>query len=74
SSGIVKVLQWIIFDRWGNAVFGRTDLDPLDPSLQWDGYTPQGEKLNPAVFPYLLEVELVNGKKEIYHGTITLLR
>ncbi len=74
SPGIVKVLQWIIFDRWGNAVFGRTDLDPMDPSLQWDGYTPRGERLNPAVFPYLLEVELVNGKTEIYHGTITLLR
>ncbi len=74
SPGILKVLQWVIFDRWGNAVFGRTDRDPTDPSLSWDGYTPRGERLNPAVFPYLLEVELVTGKTEIYHGTITLLR
>ncbi|MGB3079682.1 MAG: gliding motility-associated C-terminal domain-containing protein [Saprospiraceae bacterium] len=74
SPGIIKVLQWVIFDRWGNAVFGRTDMDPMDPSLQWDGYTPRGERLNPAVFPYLLEVELLNGKTELYHGTITLLR
>lgn len=74
SPGIVRVLQWIIFDRWGNAVFGRTDRDPTDATLQWDGYTPRGERLNPAVFPYLLEVKLVNGKSEIYHGTITLLR
>ncbi|MEP6647763.1 MAG: gliding motility-associated C-terminal domain-containing protein, partial [Saprospiraceae bacterium] len=74
SPGIVRVLKWIIFDRWGNAVFGKTDFDPNDPSVFWDGYTPRNEKLNPAVFPYMLEVKLINGKTEIYHGTITLLR
>ncbi len=74
SPGIVKVLKWIIFDRWGNAVFGKTNFDPADPSVVWNGYTPDGVKLNPAVFPYILEVELLNGKTEIYNGSITLLR
>jgi hypothetical protein len=74
SPGIERVLQWVIFDRWGNAVFGHNDFDPGDPSVYWDGYTPAGERLNPAVFPYLLQVRLLNGQIEIYHGTITLLR
>jgi gliding motility-associated-like protein len=74
SPGIVRVHQWIIFDRWGDAVFGRTDFDPNDTSIFWDGRTPQGEELNPAVYPYMLEVELLNGAIEIYHGSITLLR
>ncbi len=74
SPGIVKVLKWIIFDRWGNAVFGRTDFDPLDPSVFWDGRTPLGGEPNPGVFPYMLEVELLNGTVEIHHGDITLIR
>jgi hypothetical protein len=72
--GIARVLQWIIFDRWGNAVYGATDFDPADTSVYWDGVTSTGETANPAVFPYLLEVQLINGGREIYHGDITLIR
>jgi hypothetical protein len=74
SPGVVKVDKWIIFDRWGNAVFGRTDFLPNDPSIFWDGRTGSGEVLNPGVFSYLLEFELLNGARETYHGDITLLR
>jgi gliding motility-associated-like protein len=74
SPGVVKVNKWIIFDRWGNTVFGRTDFDPNDPSIFWDGHMASGEELNPGVFSYLLEVELLNGSSETYHGDITLLK
>jgi hypothetical protein len=74
TPGIEKVLQWIIFDRWGNAVYGKTDFDPTDASVFWNGQTSTGEDANPGVFPYLLEVQLINGKSEVFHGDITLLR
>jgi hypothetical protein len=72
--GIEKVDKWIIYDRWGNAVFGMTDFLPGDSSVFWDGNSSTGERQNPAVFAYLIEVQLINGKNEIYHGTITLIR
>ena len=72
--GIEKVLKWIIYDRWGDAVYGRTEFLPNDPSVYWDGKASTGETVNPAVFPWILEVELINGFIEIYHGTITVIR
>lgn len=74
TPGIERVLRWIIFDRWGNAVYGKEDFDPMDPSVFWDGTMNGGETLNPAVFPYILELRLINGNVELHHGTITLIR
>ncbi len=72
--GIESVLQWIIFDRWGNAAFGKTNFDPMDNSVFWDGRASTGDFLNPGVFPYVVEFQLINGKKKVYHGEITLVR
>jgi gliding motility-associated-like protein len=74
TPGIQKVLQWVIFDRWGDAVFGKTNFDPNDTSVFWDGRTTTGDFANPAVFPYLLEIQLINGNIELLHGNITLIR
>lgn len=74
SLGIEKVLQWVIFDRWGNAVFGHTDFDPTDTSIFWNGQASTGDFVNPGVFPYVLEVQLISGKIEVYHGNITVVR
>lgn len=74
SPGIEKVLRWIIFDRWGNAVFGHTDFEPTDTSVFWNGLTSTGDFVNPGVFPYVLEVQLISGKTEVFHGNITVIR
>lgn len=74
SPGIMLVTQWIIFDRWGNTVFGKTNFDPTDASVYWNGHTTTGEFTNPGVFPYLIEIQLINGKVELYHGDITVIR
>jgi len=74
TPGIQHVLQWVIFDRWGDAVYGKTDFDPNDPSVFWNGRTSTGDFANPAVFPYILEIQLINGNIELHHGNITLIR
>ena len=74
SPGIQRVLQWAVFDRWGNAVYGKTDFDPTDPSVFWDGRTSTGEEVNPGVFAYVLEIQLINSKTEVHHGDITVIR
>jgi hypothetical protein len=73
--GIVRVHKWLIFDRWGDEVYERLNFDPADPSVYWDGTATQGsETLNPGVFTYIIDVELLTGKREIYYGSITLIR
>lgn len=74
SPGLQRILRWIIFDRWGNAVYGKTDFDPSDPSVFWNGQASTGEFVNPGVFPYMIEIQLINGKTEWYHGDITVIR
>jgi gliding motility-associated-like protein len=74
ASGVAIVRRWIIFDRWGQAVFGREGFDPSDPSVFWDGRSPEGRSFNPAVFAYLLEFELTNGEVRTHYGNITILR
>ena len=74
SPGIEKVLRWSIFDRWGNLVFSRDDFDPGDPNVYWNGTAQGSEMLNPGVFPFVVEVELINGNTEVHQGSITLIR
>lgn len=74
TGGIERVIQWTIYDRWGNAVFGATNFDPMDSSVFWNGRTSTGEFPNPGVFPYVIEFQLISGKREVHHGEITLLR
>jgi hypothetical protein len=40
----------------------------------WNGRTSTGEFANPAVFPYIFEIQLINGNIELLHGNITLVR
>ncbi|HEY3386704.1 MAG TPA: gliding motility-associated C-terminal domain-containing protein, partial [Saprospiraceae bacterium] len=74
SPGVERVLQWVVFDRWGNAAFGKTDFDPSDPAVFWDGRSSTGEEVNPGVFAYILEIQLINGNVEVHHGDITVIR
>jgi gliding motility-associated-like protein len=71
--GIERIQRFTIYDRWGNAVYHKTDFDPADQSVGWDG-TFDGKKLDPAVFVYLLEVKLITGRLETNHGNVTLVK
>jgi gliding motility-associated-like protein len=70
---VKRVVYLEIFDRWGNQVFKGEDFEPNDPDLGWDG-TFKGKKMNPAVFAYTAQVELLNGETLSRKGDITLLR
>lgn len=72
-SGVQTVHQFRIFDRWGNQVHGAQGVDPTDPALIWNGRF-EGEEVNPGVFGYILEVELINGRRQFLSADITLVR
>ncbi|MEM9929505.1 MAG: T9SS type B sorting domain-containing protein, partial [Bacteroidota bacterium] len=73
NTQIVRILDFQVFDRWGESVFINTDFQPNDPAQGWDGRL-KGQPMNPAVFVYSATVEFVDGKVLNFNGDVTLLR
>ncbi|MBK7344289.1 MAG: gliding motility-associated C-terminal domain-containing protein [Saprospiraceae bacterium] len=70
---VLQVRNLAVYDRWGNALYARSDLKINDPSKGWDG-TFREEVMDPGVYVYVVEVELVNGEVRLYKGDVTLTR
>lgn len=71
KSGI-KIISFIIFDKWGGEVYKRENFDINDESNGWDG-TFKGEELDPGTFPWKLEIIHPDGTTEVLKGIVTLL-
>ena len=67
GKGIVN-MKFVVYDRWGEKVFESTDLQE-----GWDG-TFRGEKVNPAVFVYYVDVVFKDGSMVSKKGDVTLIR
>jgi gliding motility-associated-like protein len=66
----VKKLKVQIYDRWGALVFESTDRN-----FAWDGKSREsGEPLPMGVYMYRITVDMENGGREQYKGTISLVR
>jgi gliding motility-associated-like protein len=68
-----RVLELLIFDRWGELVFENVDFPVNDPEYGWDGEF-RGETMNPGVFTFIATVMSVTNVIERISGTITLVR
>jgi gliding motility-associated-like protein len=73
GQNVVLVHTFSIFDRWGNLVFQANDFEPSDPAASWDGNF-EGQPMNPAVFVWMVEVEFMDGDREVFYGEVTLVR
>ena len=67
----IDEIDFRIYDRWGELIYQNND--PNFSSWHWDG-TFKGVELNSAVFVYTLEVTYMDGREQIQHGNITLVR
>jgi gliding motility-associated-like protein len=76
GQGVSQINLVKVYDRWGELVFEERGV-PLPANLDgtpgWDGRL-DGERMNPAVFLYLVEVEFVDGQVLLYRGDVTLVR
>lgn len=73
GSGIVDVLSFKIFDRWGELVFETYDGVVNDKGHAWNGEFRE-EKMNPAVFVWLAEVRYLDGFTQLLSGEVVLVR
>lgn len=71
--GVERILNFAIYDRWGNQVFVKENYVP-DPAGTdgWDG-TYLGRKLNPGVYVYYAKALFIDGKEIEYSGSVTLV-
>lgn len=70
---IVQVRSMHLFDRWGNEVFSAENFPANDPTYGWDG-NHRGRPMNTAVFVYVAEIELADGRMEVMQGEVVLMR
>jgi gliding motility-associated-like protein len=73
GKSVVSLNTVQIFDRWGEQVYFWDAPVSVDQWTGWDG-THNGERMNPGVFVYYLEVVLASGEKVFKKGDLTLIR
>lgn len=71
--GLYNIRSLRIYNRWGQAVFERYNMSANDPSQGWNG-TFNGNKLQPDVYVYIMEVMCANNVVFPFKGNITLVR
>jgi gliding motility-associated-like protein len=69
----IKILNLIIYDRWGEHIIDLKNIHMNASEGVWDGIV-RGEKADVGVFVWMLEVLYPTGHKEILKGSITLVR
>ncbi len=73
GTGLFKIKQATIFNRWGQEVFSNQHFNANDAAAGWDG-TFRGTKLEPDVYVYMIEVQCENNNVMLFKGNVTLLR
>lgn len=70
---VQKVRLFRIFDRWGELVHEAQNALPGDASITWDG-RHRGDLVNPGVYIWQIEVELMDGSVLKKTGDLTVIR
>jgi gliding motility-associated-like protein len=74
GSQVVKVVKKMaVYDRWGEQVFARTDIQANNPNDGWNGLF-NGKEVQTGVYTYVVEVEYLDGEMETLTGTVTLVK
>jgi len=70
---VAEIENFLIFDRWGEQVYGAYDRLPNDVGPGWNGEL-KGVMMNPGVFIWVAKIKFIDGNSAVYRGDITLLR
>src|SRR5688500_16784495 len=71
GAGIERIQSFIIFDRWGNVLYEKTNVSPVE--IKWDGKFHDKE-MDPGVFAYKLIIKYLGGSQALSYGDVTLIR
>ena len=68
-----KIIMFRIFDRWGELLFEAQNFNINDTNYAWDGNF-KGQPMTSGVYVWYIEVQYIDGAKEILKGHTTLVR
>lgn len=71
--GIDKVLNFVIYNRWGKVMYQRAGISPNNPSDGWDG-TANGQPQPTETYIYMANIQTVEGKIYPVKGSFVLIR
>nr|MBS0036856.1 choice-of-anchor L domain-containing protein [Saprospiraceae bacterium] len=74
DNSIAEVLEWKIYDKWGNTIFSQNNFEPNNEAFGWDGLTLGGQRVNEGVYLYVATLELINGEVVTFIGDVTVMR
>jgi hypothetical protein len=67
------VLQFDVYDRWGNLAFRKLNFNPNDVSLGWDGGSGSAS-YSGGTFVYVTSVQFIDGSIKQFQGSFHLIR
>lgn len=70
---VAKVNSFLVFNRWGEAMFEVYDSPTNDPQYGWDG-THRGRMMNAGAYVWTAEVTFLDGVVSFYKGEVILMR
>jgi gliding motility-associated-like protein len=70
---VANIKSFYVFSRWGEPVYSLFNFQPNDPNNGWRG-DYRGQPMNPGVFAYFAEIEFIDGRVELFEGSVTLVR
>lgn len=73
DQAVRKIQTMKVFNRWGSLLFEQNDFLPNDENQGWDGKM-RGVALPPEVYVFFMKIEFVDGKVEVYHGDVTIMK
>ncbi|MCC6723342.1 MAG: gliding motility-associated C-terminal domain-containing protein, partial [Saprospiraceae bacterium] len=73
GNSVQEVRSFLVFDRWGETVYQYYHFEPNNPLYGWDG-TLRQTPMNPAVYVWFAEVELIDGSTRLLKGDVNLIR
>ena len=73
GTGVFQIKVLKIFNRWGEVVFEKSNINANDISSGWDGIY-KSQKLLPDVFVYIMDVVCDNNTTLTFKGNVALIR
>jgi len=73
GAGLKSISSFRVYNRWGEVVFEKRNIQLNDASAGWDG-TYKGQLLNPDAFVYVIDGVCERGEAISWKGDVTIVR
>lgn len=70
---VVEVLEFAVYDRWGDEVFRHGGFYLGDPDIGWNGDV-RGQEASIDVYVYVMILRWPDGQERLYKGDLQLMR